>query len=153
MITFKQVTFITILFFFSCTSKEEKTKNLEQDLEHNEQTSHAEDSSIELNNGNKWLINAEMKLPLVLLEKDLANFKGEKLAEYLILADAIQKNLNLLVSSCTMDGKAHDELHKWLIPLILVVKDFKESKNLDDAKLKLDEINKSLKLFNTYFIS
>ena len=50
-----------------------------------------------------------------------------------------------------MDGKAHDELHKWLLPYIEMVDKLNKSKNNDEALHTFEEIKASNKLFNIYF--
>jgi hypothetical protein len=50
-----------------------------------------------------------------------------------------------------MEGKAHDELHKWLLPYIDLVDKLNKSKNNDEALHTFEEIKASYKLFNIYF--
>jgi hypothetical protein len=50
-----------------------------------------------------------------------------------------------------MEGKAHDELHKWLLPYIDLVDKLNKSKNSDEALRTFEEIKASYKTFNIYF--
>ena len=67
------------------------------------------------------------------------------------LGASLQKNIDLLTSNCTMEGKAHDELHKWLLPYIDMVDKLNKSKNNDEALHTFQEIGASYKTFNIYF--
>jgi hypothetical protein len=50
-----------------------------------------------------------------------------------------------------MEGKAHDELHKWLLPYIDLVDKLNKTKNIDEAISIYEEIKISYKTFNIYF--
>ncbi len=88
------------------------------------------------------------------MESDINRFveaKHTELKDFTQLAASLQKNIDLLTSNCTMEGKAHDELHKWLLPYIDMVDKLKKSKNNDEALQTFEEIKASYKLFNIYF--
>ncbi len=105
------------ILLFSCnnaTKEQEKvkTETVSQEPEHQ----HDENETIELNNGEKWKVDENMITHIRNMENDVSNFKGTTLTEYKTLSENLQKNVDLLTSNCTMKGKAHDELHKWLLP-------------------------------------
>lgn len=50
-----------------------------------------------------------------------------------------------------MKGKAHDELHKWLLPYIDLVKEFSESKDETTLNEQFQKIQTSFTTFNQYF--
>ena len=81
------------------------------------------------------------------MEKDVVSFDKENLENYQLLAANLKKNLDLLTSNCTMTGQAHDELHKWLMPLIETVKDFSKDKSTEH----FTAIQNSFTTFNQYF--
>ncbi|MDO8998897.1 MAG: hypothetical protein Q7W45_03955 [Bacteroidota bacterium] len=115
---------------------------------------HSESDSIELNNGAKWKVVSEMMVHIRNMESDINRFsetKHTELKDFTQLGTNLQKNIDLLTSNCTMDGKAHDELHKWLLPYIDMVDKLNKSKNNDEALHTFEEIKASYKLFNIYF--
>lgn len=115
---------------------------------------HKESDSIELNNGAKWKVVPEMMAHIRNMESDINRFveaKHIELKDFTLLGASLQKNIDLLTSNCTMEGKAHDELHKWLLPYINMVDKLNKSKNNDEALHTFEEIKASYKLFNIYF--
>lgn len=118
--------------------------------EHN----HSESDSIELNNGVKWIVVPGMMKYIRAMESGITRFsetKHTELNHFTQLGASLQKNIDLLTSNCTMEGKAHDELHKWLLPYIDMVDKLNKSKNNDEALQTFEEIKASYKLFNIYF--
>ena len=127
-----------------------KSLPLSKESEHQ----HSESDSIELNNGAKWKVVSEMMAHIRNMESDINLFsetKQTELKDFTQLAARLQKNIDLLTSNCTMEGKAHDELHKWLLPYIDMVDKLNKSKNNDEALRTFEEIKASYKLFNIYF--
>lgn len=115
---------------------------------------HNEGASIELNNGHKWKVEVEMMKYITNMQSDVKLFSeanNKNLNDYAILGAGLQKNVDLLTSNCTMKGKAHDELHKWLLPYIDMVDKFNKSKNESDNQAIFKEIENSFVLFNQYF--
>lgn len=115
---------------------------------------HSESSAIELNNGAKWTVVPDMMKFIKTMESDIQQFSGTEttdLKEFQKLGTGLQKNIDLLTSNCTMEGKAHDELHKWLVPYIDLVSEFNESKNSNEAFTNFEELKASFQTFNQYF--
>ena len=139
-------------FLFSCNQTEEKKEKIESQVIENH--SHIESDSIELNNGTKWKVVPEMMAHIRNMESDINRFdeaKHTELKDFTQLGASLQKNIDLLTSNCTMEGKAHDELHKWLLPYIDMVDKLNKSKNSDEALRTFEEIKASYKLFSIYF--
>ena len=140
------------ILLFSCniaTKEQEKvnTDTVSQEPEHQ----HDENETIELNNGEKWKVDENMITHIHNMENDLSNFKGTTLTEYKTLSENLQKNVDLLTSNCTMKGKAHDELHKWLLPYIDLVQELSEAKDETKAAKQFEYIQTSFSTFNQYF--
>ena len=133
---------------------EEDAKVQLQDSSTVNEHSHSSSDSIELNNGAKWKVVPEMMEYIKNMESDVKHF-GEtqhtELTDFMQLGASLQKNIELLTSNCTMEGKAHDELHKWLLPYIDMVDKFSKSKNSDVATHSFQEIEASFKLIHIYF--
>lgn len=107
--------------------------------------------TLELNKGKKWKVHEKMLSYIRAMEKDLAQFENNKSQDYKKLAKKLQKNIDGLTSNCTMKGKAHDELHKWLLPFIANVKALSEEEHEQALLERVAEIKKSFIVFNTYF--
>ena len=144
MLKLKIVLFAFGLVLFSCNtkSKEEKTNEMNT-VEHQ----HSENEAIQLNDGEKWKVDDNMMRHIRNMEKDVIKFDKENGANYSLLAEKLKANIELLTSNCTMKGKAHDELHKWLVPFIELVDAFSKDKSAN----QLTEMKNSFLTFNQYF--
>lgn len=144
---YSYILFIGIaLVLSSCGDNTENKKEDQSQEEHN----HSEDA-IQLNDGKKWKVVDEMMGYIRSMESDIAALEDQDVKDYNALADLLDNNINLLTSNCTMTGKAHDELHKWLVPYIGMVEDLSESKSYEESREIYTNIQASLKMFNTYF--
>lgn len=115
---------------------------------------YSESDSIELNNGAKWKVVSAMMVHIRNMESDINRFSETKhieLMDFTLLGASLQRNIDLLTSNCTMEGKAHDELHKWLLPYIDLVDKLNNSNNSDEALHNFEEIKASYISFNKYF--
>ena len=152
-------TMILMSIIYGCNNsvKEQNSETLQtQQLEATDEITHQHDEndSIELNNGAKWKVVSEMMAHIRNMESDINLFsetKQTELKDFTQLGTNLQKNIDLLTSNCTMEGKAHDELHKWLLPYIDMVDKLNKSKNNDEALRIFEEIKASYKTFNLYF--
>ncbi len=144
MLKLKIVLFAFGLVLFSCNtkSKEEKTTEMNT-VEHQ----HSENEAIQLNDGEKWKVDDNMMRHIRNMEKDVIKFDKENGANYSLLAQKLKANIELLTSNCTMKGKAHDELHKWLVPFIELVDAFSKDKSAN----QYTEMKHSFLTFNQYF--
>ena len=132
LITFTIAIILTILTI-SCNSSSKQSKS---------------EATIELNNGQKWTINSEMT-PYILEAEQILNQNNN--SDYKSLAGQLEVKNKNLIKSCTMNGKSHDELHKWLHPHIQLVKALDDAKNEQEANQIIDKLKKSFQTFNTYF--
>ena len=140
------------LMLSSCgNSTNEKSNNQTEVAEHNEHHHDDESEAIELNNGEKWEVDANMITYIRNMENDVISFAKVEQKDYKSLSEKLKSNIDLLTSNCTMKGKAHDELHKWLLPYIDLVKELSEAKDETEASKKFQNIQTSFKEFNQYF--
>ena len=152
-------TMILMSIIYGCNNsvKEQNSETLQtKQIEATDEITHQhkETDSIEFNNGAKWKVVPEMMAHIRNMESDINGFsetKHTELKDFTQLGSSLQKNIDLLTSNCTMEGKAHDELHKWLLPYIDMVDKLNKSKNNDEALHTFEEIKASYKLFNIYF--
>lgn len=144
------ITLVALSFLlFSCGNS-----NNGKSVEHTEATTHEEhqhgeeSQSIELDNGQKWKVNAEM-IPYVLdAEKALSQYDN---VNYKALAKQLEDKNQGLIKSCTMVGQSHEELHKWLNPHIKLIEKLSSASNDHDANEVVAEINKSFETYKLYF--
>ena len=140
------------LMLSSCgNSTNEKSNNQTEVAEHNEHHHDDESEAIELNNGEKWNVDTNMITHIRNMENDIISFAKVEQKDYKSLSNKLQSNIDLLTSNCTMKGKAHDELHKWLLPYIDMVKELSEAKDETEAEKQLHNIQTSFTTFNQYF--
>ena len=140
------------LFLFSCgNTSNEKSKEQTETVTHEEHQHNAEIQTIELNNGEKWKVAANMITHIRNMENDVISFAKVDQKDYKSLSEKLQSNIDLLTSNCTMKGKAHDELHKWLLPYIDLVKELSEAKDETEAEKQFQSIQTSFTTFNQYF--
>ena len=140
------------LFLFSCgNASNEKSEDLSEIETHDEHHHDDESEAIELNNGEKWTVDANMLTHIRTMENDVISFAKVEQKDYKSLSENLQSNIDLLTSNCTMKGKAHDELHKWLLPYIDLVKELSEAEDKIEAEKQFQEIQTSITTFNHYF--
>ena len=140
------------LFLFSCgNTSNEKSKEQTETVTHEKHQHDKESEIIELNNGEKWKVDANMITHIRNMENDVISFAKVEQKDYKSLSEKLQSNIDLLTSNCTMKGKAHDELHKWLLPYIDLVKELSEANNETEAEKQFENIQNSFTTFNQYF--
>lgn len=109
------------------------------------------DEQLELNNGEKWKVNEEMK-PYVEAGRVLLNsYLAEGGTDGKKLATDLQEQNSKLIKSCTMDGKSHDELHKWLHPHLELVKELSKAETADEVTQVTDKLKASYDLYDQHF--
>lgn len=107
---------------------------------------------LELNHGRKWVVDKPMMGHIRhLAEAVRAQDQPRSATEHKALATLIQDDLGLLVTNCTMEGKAHDELHKWLMPFLGLSAEYARLTDATAQNQMLVEIERSLDLFDIYF--
>jgi len=140
------------IFIISCNNSFNEKSKEESTTVWGEKLQHIDDSeAIQLNNGEKWKVNVEMIQHIRNMEKDISDYSNSGQIDHKLLAEKLLVNVNLLTSSCTMNGKAHDELHKWLLPYIGLLKEFSEANNETEVEKLFQSIVNSMTTFNNYF--
>ena len=108
-------------------------------------------SALELNQGKKWAVPAPMMVYLRNLEQAVQKFDASQTHDHAALAKEIEADLGGLVTHCTMEGKAHDELHKWLMPFLGFSAEYSKATDPQVQQQKLQEIQQALLVLNRYF--
>lgn len=141
-----------LLVLSACSPSADKKASHEQTHakdhhEHNEGTSPA----IELDNGEKWKADENTLRLVHKMEGEVSAFRKSPESDYKSLSDSLRKDLDLLVAGCTMKGKAHEELHKWLLPNIDQVKLLSTAQTKDEAHDIVKKLEESYSVFNQSF--
>jgi hypothetical protein len=147
---------LSIIIFGCSTASENKeevaTQEAEATIEATEDEHHHEElEAIVLDKGNKWKVIESMLIYIRNMEKAVSSFEGKQSEDYTALAKTIDDNLIELTSSCTMEGQAHDELHKWLVPFIELSEQFDVATELAEQEKIYHDFKTSFVEFNTYF--
>lgn len=146
----KRIAILVIsLFIMSCSNtSDEKSKVQTDSAIHADQKHSAEKQTIDLNNGEKWKVNAEMT-PIISEGHKILN--GYSNGDYKALAKQLKANNQALIKSCTMEGKSHDELHKWLQTHMLLLDNLVKADNQEKANAIIGELKESYHTYETYF--
>ena len=107
--------------------------------------------TIEMNNGQKWKVNEEMKPHIEKGREILNTYLDENSTDHKALAENLQEQNSNLIGSCTMDGKSHDELHKWLHPHLEMVKALKDAETDEEVTKVTKELKASYDLYDQHF--
>ncbi len=147
------ISLITSSFFLlSCgNSLNEKSEVQTETAILNEHHHNAEKQNIEIDNGEKWKVDANMIIHIRNMENDIDSFAKLEQKDYNLLSEKLKFNIDLLTSNCTMKGKAHDELHKWLLPYIDLINELSEATDETEAAKQFKNVQNSFTTFNQYF--
>lgn len=107
--------------------------------------------SLQLNDGEKWEADEHTFSLVKEMKSELSAYEKSGKDEYHVLADTLTRQLNTLVVGCTMTGPAHDELHKWLVPVTENIKGLGGAQVASDARGEIMELEKSLAAFDEFF--
>ncbi len=145
------------LGLFACNNKaaevpaDEMEVNIE--AEHNQEHDHNHDGTeaLTLDNGEKWTVNVEM-IPFVNKGQELLNdYVTNNGTDYKTLAIQMKEQNSQLIKSCTMDGKSHDELHKWLHPHLALVAELENAGDQVEANAIIGKLKESYSTYTAYF--
>jgi len=113
------------------------------------QKSHSD--GISLNNGEKWIVNAEMKPHIQEGKEILEAYQADGGSDYKALAEQLERANAELIKSCTMEGESHNQLHNWLLPHMKLITKLEESKSQEEAEKIIEELEESLETYEKYF--
>lgn len=99
----------------------------------------------------KWAMPEPMMQHMRNLEQDVRALESSAEKDHAALAAKIDGHTTQLISSCTMDGKAHDTLHDWLMPFLQLNKDYTAAPDAATKSAKFKEIQDSLATFHKRF--
>ena len=141
---------ISSFVLWSCNNSSEKAKSNQETKQ--EEHQHDETSeAVELHIGKKWIVNDEMKPFVAKGEGLVTTYLQSSHTNYNELAQQLKEQNNQLIKSCTMKGKSHDELHKWLHPHMALIESLQEAENDDAANKIISELKSSFEIYNQHF--
>lgn len=145
------------LAVFGCNNKNEAetaNKNTEVELEvdkKNNQINNNWLSEIQLNNGSKWIANAETTDGVVQMLSIVKSTKTTTVADFHDLAAQLNDVKNYIVKECTMEGSSHDNLHIFLHPLIEKINALGAISAVDEGTKIKRAIQENLTAYYNYF--
>lgn len=147
----KKTLYISSILLLSACTEQTETPNISNKNE--AITKHQTDltPSLQLNDGLKWEISEGMKPFIRDAEELVIAYLNDEDTNYTLLGISLKEKNNALIRNCTMQGKAHDELHNWLLPHMKLVEDLNEASKPDEAHEIIQQLNASFNTFNTYF--
>lgn len=142
---------------FACNNKaaEVPADEMEMSIEADQHQEHEHDHDgtevLVLNDGQRWMVNQEMKPFVKKGEEMVQNYIKSDAKDYKALAAQLKEVNSQLIKSCTMDGKSHDELHKWLHPHLELVKELEQATDSNQADETVHELKDSYDTYSEYF--
>ncbi len=133
---------LLICFISACN----KTPHTDTEHHHSAAT-----EGIQLNNGQKWKVNDEMKPNIESGRAFLIDYEQSKSISFNDLAVQLSEANTALISSCTMSGASHDELHKWLHPHMELTAQLKEAQSEEEAEIVIEKLLQSYEKYGEYF--
>lgn len=99
----------------------------------------------------KWVIDTGMRVSIDSIDWRLQAFSGTSLEAYKTLSTDLAHHTKTIISSCTMKGQAHDELHKWLLPFIDLRKELDSITTPAQGQAITEELTNEIIIFKTFF--
>ena len=118
--------------------------------DHEKSDDHEEGVKLELNNGAKWTMNAEMKPFINEMESQVNAYKPES-DDYKMLAKNLGETNDNLIKSFTIKGTPHDVLHAWLMPHMELIDDLKKADNKEEGNKIVGDLKESMAKYHQYF--
>ena len=138
------------LLLFSCgnSTNEQANKQAETQEKHHQDD---ESKALQLNSGEKWVVNEEMKPFILEAEEVLQQYSASQSQDFQNLAAQLKEKNSGLIKSCTMKGESHDELHKWLYPHIELIESLSKAESTEQANKIVTDLQASFSTYNQYF--
>ncbi len=157
---------ILMLTVWSCQSNSNTDENHDthQEMSHekNDMASHSDDhdhdamhdTSLKLNDGKKWQLDAPTKKNADHIKSVTAQFQDSKattLADFKDYGNDIQEGLNQMIRECTMTGADDEALHQWFFPIMGNTSQIAKTDDLETAKHSSHEIIERVHELDQYF--
>ncbi|MDO6597079.1 hypothetical protein Q4512_09135 [Oceanihabitans sp. 2_MG-2023] len=137
-----------LVFIFGC-----KTENQKGVIKVNETEAVAllDTLQLKLNHGKKWIVNLETQGGVVKMDAIIQKFKAENSKDYNGLGKKLSTQVGYIIKNCSMVGESHDQLHVVLVPMLDVISNLKEAKNITEGAVYLEKLEALINDFFLYF--
>lgn len=106
---------------------------------------------LQLNNGKLWEANLETTAGIDNMKLLIKSFtERDNIEAYAKVKQNLEKEFGTIIAKCTMTGEAHNQLHKYLIPMKDLFAGLTAS-DLETRKASLNKINIHLEAYRKYF--
>lgn len=142
--------FVVLGFMISCNNSNDKPEVQSTEVEH----SHVSSDTLALNNGDKWKADSATNHNVIKMKMIAENFSVApfpSMDEYKMVAADLQTSIDTMMRQCSMKGEPHDQLHKWLEPLIKETKELKNAGDTTQARPLFTSINERIHNYKNYF--
>lgn len=136
------------LIFLNC--KKEIQKNTPS-TSVTEEISLLDTLSLKLNNGDKWVVNKATQIGLNKMDSIINAFKTTKENDFMALGTSLSGQTSYIIKSCDMTGEAHDQLHVILVPMLDEIYVLKDSKDLEEMKNAVKNLEKLIGAYYKHF--
>ncbi|MBT8245692.1 MAG: hypothetical protein HKP48_00260 [Winogradskyella sp.] len=102
------------------------------------------------NNNEKWVANEETHIGMQRIDSIL---KNNNATDGNVLGNILSKETSYIIKSCDMKGKAHDQLHIVLVPILEIITDLKDEKNTAEIDKKIKSLKQYTQAYFKYFKS
>ena len=119
-------------------------------LDHDEHHS-SQASPVSLNQGKKWVANAETKEGINKMAALLDAFPNPPQPDdFLTLKVNLETEFNQVIQQCTMTGEAHEQLHNYLMPMAEMISQL-NPKDVNHSGSVKEKLKQHLDEFGNYF--
>ncbi len=141
--------FITLLVFGD--NERVIAADTEHRHEHSEHASKDMANKLILNNGDRWEMDNHTRMMSSKMEKTFFSTDHSNQASLNALGSKLETQLGELISGCTMDGEAHNQLHIFLSDYGPAVKNLANAKDYEAARSLAIKIKGKLEVYKTHF--
>ncbi|EGV44031.1 hypothetical protein BZARG_1497 [Bizionia argentinensis JUB59] len=138
---------ICAALFTSCKNEPKATDSLETV----QKISVADTLQLNLNRGDKWLVNPETHEGVKNMEAIIKKFDLESSTNYKELGDKLSKQTSYVIKNCTMTGEPHDQLHVVLVPMLDEISVLRETNNPKLADVAHDNLKELIQAYFNHF--
>lgn len=142
---------ISASILLACNQSSNKTEN----DEHVSNEKHTvEDTVLTLNNGAKWKADSITNHNVINLKTIADNFRAKpfpSVNDYQLAGKDLNSGVNKLIQDCKMSGPDHDQLHKWLEPVLKQSNQLKTITDTAVARTTFKSIDARIDAYHNFF--
>jgi len=119
--------------------------------EHNEHHASENVEGLTLNNGEKWVANAETHEGMGKIKNILEATNPTTLEGYHAIGKECDEQTAFIINNCTMTGEAHNQLHFVLHPILDDIEMLKNATTEEEGKKAYDSLSKNISDYFEHF--